>query len=220
MSFTTWVEPLLGKQYRCPTGLLGQAVGNKMVRQHAPETAWTISLLEIKPADRVLEIGFGAGRAIELIAAQTPQCSIAGIDLSPTMVRVSRRRNAQAIKAGRVELRQGDVEHMPFQDGQFDKLLSIQALYFWSDPLRAVAEIARVLALGGRLALTFSPGKVDEQPNEHIQKTVEQIIAGMKRMGFTSADVRPGPNSRQFQTAAVMGVKATDTQMSSSLSDL
>ena len=208
MSFTTWVEPLLGKQYRCPAGLLGQAVGAKMARQHAPETAWTISLLEIEPADRVLEIGFGAGRAIELIAAQAPQCSIAGIDLSPTMVRVSSRRNAQAIKAGRVKLRQGDVERMPFQDGQFDKILSIHALYFWPDPQRAVVEIARLLAPGGRLALTFSPGKVDEQPNEHIQKTVEQIIAGMKGLGFTSVDVRPGHSSRQFQTAAVIAVKA------------
>lgn len=208
MSFTTWVEPLLGKQYRCPTGLLGQAVGAKMVRQHAPETAWTISLLEIEPAERVLEIGFGAGRAIELIAAQAPQCTIAGIDLSPAMLRVSSRRNAEAIKAGRVTLHQGDVERMPFQDSQFEKILSIHALYFWPDPQRAVAEIARVLAPGGRLALTFSPGKVDEQPNEHIQKTVEQIIASMRGMGFTSVDVKPGPHSRQFQTAAIMGMKA------------
>lgn len=211
MSFTTWVEPLLGKQYRCPAGLLGQAIGAKMVRQHAPETAWTIALLEIKPAERVLEIGFGAGRAIELITAQAPQCSIVGIDLSPTMVQVSRRRNAEAIKAGRVVLRQGNVERMPFQDHQFDKLLSIHALYFWPDPLRTVAEIARVLAPGGRLALTFSPGKVDEKPNEHIQKTVAQIIAGMKGLGFTSAEVKPGHSSRQFQTAAIMGVKAPGT---------
>jgi ubiquinone/menaquinone biosynthesis C-methylase UbiE len=205
-----WVEPFLGRQYRCPAGLVGQAVGAKMVRQHAPETAWTISLLEVEPADRVLEIGFGAGRAIELIAAQAPQCSIAGIDLSPTMVWVSRRRNTQAIKAGRVELRQGDVERMPFQDSQFDKILSIHALYFWPDPQRAVAEIARVLAPGGRLALTFSPGKVDEKPNESIQQTVEQIIAAMQQMGFASAAVTCGPHSRQYQTAAVIAAKAPD----------
>ena len=207
MSFTAWVEPLLGKQYRCPTGLLGQAVGNKMARQHAPETAWTIALLEIKPADRVLEIGMGVGRAIELIAAQAAHGSVAGIDLSPTMVQASRRRNAQAIKAGRVDVYQGDVQSMPFQDSQFDKLLSIHSLYFWPDPLRAVAELARVLRPGGLLALTFSPGKVDEEPDEHIQKTVEHLITAMQRLGFTSASVQPGPNSRQFQTAAIIGVK-------------
>jgi ubiquinone/menaquinone biosynthesis C-methylase UbiE len=207
MSFTAWVEPLLGKQYRCPTGLLGQAVGNKMVRQHAPETAWTIALLDIKPTDCILEIGFGAGRAIELIAAQIPQCAIAGIDLSPTMVQASRRRNAQAMKAGRADLRRGTVENLPFQDQQFDKIFSIHSLYFWSEPLLAVAEIARVLRPGGLLALTFSPGKVDAEPDEYTQKMVEHLITGMQRVGFTSADLAPGPNSRQFQTAAVIGVK-------------
>ena len=207
MSFTNWVQPLLDRQHRCPTGLIGQAVGEQMARQHAPETAWTISLLGIKPADRVLEIGFGAGRAIELIAAQAPQGYVAGIDLSPTMVQVSRRRNAQAIKAGRVDVRQGNVESLPFKDHQFDKLLSIHTLYFWPDPLRAVAEIARVLTPGGLLALTFSPGKVDEEPDEYIQKTVEHIIASMKQMGFASAAVKVGPNSRQYQSAAVIGVK-------------
>ena len=207
MSFTAWVEPLLGKQYRCPTGLLGQAVGNKMVRQHAPETAWTIALLDIKPTERVLEIGFGAGRAIELIAAQVPQCAIAGIDLSPTMAQASRRRNAQAIKAGRVDLRQGTVERMPFQDRQFDKLFSIHSLYFWPEPQRAIAEMARVLRPGGLVALTFSPGIVDAEPNEPVQKMVEHLITAMQRMGFTSAELTSGPHSRQFQTAALIGVK-------------
>jgi len=207
MGLMDWLEPRLARQYRCPTGLVGRAVGAKMARQHAPDTAWTISLLEIKPADRVLEIGFGAGRAIELISAQTPQGHIAGIDLSPAMVRVSRQRNAQAIAAGRVELHQGTVEHMPFKDQQFNKLLSIHSLYFWSDAQRAVAEIARVLAPGGRLALTFSAGKVDEQPNENIQQRVEHIMLALKEMGFASAALKPGLNSGQFQTAAVLGVK-------------
>ncbi|HEU5200636.1 MAG TPA: class I SAM-dependent methyltransferase [Ktedonobacterales bacterium] len=207
MIFSAWVEPLLGKQYRCPTGLLGQIVGSKMIRQHAPETAWTIALLDIKPADRILEIGFGAGRAIELIAARTPQGAVAGIDLSPTMVQASRRRNAQAINAGRVDLRLGTVERVPFHDQHFDKLFSIHSLYFWPEPLLAIAEMARVLRPGGRLALTFSPGKVNEQPNAYIQQTVEHLITAMQRLGFTSTDLASGPHSRQFQTAALIGVK-------------
>lgn len=207
MSLMNRVEVLLGKQYRCPTGLLGHVVGNKMARQHAPETTWTLSLLDMKPADRVLEIGFGVGRAIELIAAQIPRCSIAGIDLSPTMVQASRRRNAQAIKAGRVDARQGTVERLPFQGHQFDKLFSIHSLYFWPDMPRSIAEIARVLRPGGLLALTFSPGQVDAEPDKGVQQMVEQIITHLKQMGFISADLQSGPHSRQFQTAAIIGVK-------------
>jgi hypothetical protein len=62
---------LLVGQHGHPTGLVGRMLGEKMVRQHVPETIWTISLLDLEPENQILEIGFGAGRAIEVVAAQT-----------------------------------------------------------------------------------------------------------------------------------------------------
>lgn len=202
---------LLAGQHGHPRGLVGRIVGEQMVRQHVPETTWALSLLDLKSGDQVLEPGFGAGRAIELAAAQVSTGHVYGIDLSQEMVRAASRRNARAIKAGRVTLRQGDIAALPYTDGQFDKVFSIQTFYFWSDPQRALTEVFRVLKTGGILVITLSTGTIDDTDAtwlEHYQTVLEeQVIPGMKQLGFTQADIRQGPLSRQFKTTAVVGMK-------------
>lgn len=68
MNLKQRLEGIWNRQYRSPGGLMGRLAGARMVRQHKPETAWTIDLLEIQPADTVLEVGFGAGQGIKLAA--------------------------------------------------------------------------------------------------------------------------------------------------------
>jgi ubiquinone/menaquinone biosynthesis C-methylase UbiE len=202
---------LLDGQYGHPRGIVGRMLGEQMVRQHMPETTWTISLLDLKPEDQILELGFGAGRAIELVAAQAPNGHVSGIDLSQEMVRAASRRNAKAIKAGQVALCHGDLSTLPFADNQFDKVFSIQTLYFWPDLPRALAEIFRVLKPGGMLVVTLSTGKIDTAEAtglEHYQQILEeQMIPGMKQLGVTLAYIKQGLASRQFKTTAVIGVK-------------
>ncbi len=201
------IEAVLGRHYACPSGIVGRLVGERMVRQHVPETLWTVSLLGIEREDRVLEIGFGAGQAVELVAARATDGHVAGIDLSRTMVRAATRRNRRAVAAGHVALRQNDVAALPYADGQFDKVLSIHTLYFWPDPERALAEIFRVLRPGGRVALTLSPGKVGEAEGAGYRARVdERIIPAMERIGFSTVRVEQGPDSRQYRTVAVFGV--------------
>lgn len=74
---------------------------------------WTISLLDIKPDDRLLEIGFGPGFAIELISKIASEGFIAGVDHSEVMVQQAEKRNARAIRDGKVVLRHGSVSHLP-----------------------------------------------------------------------------------------------------------
>ena len=99
---------LLDGQHGHPRGIIGRMLGERMIRQHMPETTWTISLLDIHPEDQVLELGFGAGRAIELVAAQATNGHVSGLDHSQEMVRAANRRNARAIK-GHVTLYQGNL---------------------------------------------------------------------------------------------------------------
>ena len=201
---------LLDGQYGHPSGIVGLMLGEQMVRQHEPETNWTISLLDLKPGDHVLELGFGAGKAIEQVAAQTTNGHISGIDHSQTMLRSASRRNARTIKAGRVTLSRSDLATLPFSDNQFDKVFTIQTIYFWTDPQLILTEIFRVLKPGGLLIVTLSTGMVDREfaVGEQYQGLIEeQIIPGMQQLGFSQASIKEGPASRQFKTAAVTGVK-------------
>lgn len=202
---------LLDSQHSHPRGIVGRMLGERMVRQHMSETIWTISLLDLKPADQILEIGFGAGKAIELVVAQASNGHISGIDLSQEMVSAASRRNAHAIKAGHVALYHGDLTTLPFADNQFDKVFSIQTFYFWPDPPRAIAEIYRVLKPGAMIVVTLSTGKIDTTEATGLERyqliLEEQIIPGMKQLGFTQAQIKQGPASRQFKTTAVIGVK-------------
>jgi ubiquinone/menaquinone biosynthesis C-methylase UbiE len=212
MNLLTRIETsIFAGHYGHPTGIVGRILGEKMVRQHVPETTWTVFLLDIKPKDQVLELGFGAGRAIELVAAQASNGHVAGIDISQAMVHAASRRNARTVKAGRVALQQGDVATLPFADNQFDKVFSIQTFYFWSDPSRVLAEIFRVLKPGAMLVVTLSTGTIDTaektglESYQHILE--EQVVPAMKQLGFTTAYIEQGPASRQFKTAAFIGIK-------------
>jgi SAM-dependent methyltransferase len=122
------------------------------------------------------------------------------------MIRAAARRNARAVAAGRVAVRPADVAHLPFDDARFDKVFGVHTVYFWPDVAGAVAEIARVLAPRGRVALTLAPGRVGLPDDEEARALVEErLLPAMRRAGLAAARVVRGPDSRQFRTVAVVG---------------
>lgn len=211
MHLVTHLRASIDGQYRHPQGLIGRAIGARMVRQHEPEMQWTISTLALEPHDQVLEIGFGAGRAIERIAPLITQGHITGIDLSATMLDAARHRNRRQITAGKIDLHQGDVTKLPFVEQRFDKIVSIHTIYFWSDMSQALREVYRVLKPHGSINLTFSPGTIDAQgvfiATPLLAYIEGHIIPEMSLQGFTEVSLRQGPHSRQFATMAIVGIK-------------
>ena len=205
-------ETVLNKHYVCPEGMIGRLVGELMVRQHEKETAWTVSIADVQPADCVLEIGFGAGKAIELLAEKTMHGFVHGIDLSATMVKRARERNAQAVRSGRVTLQQGEATQLPFAEHHFDKVISIHTFYWWAeDPHIILAEMFRVLKPEGTFLFTFAHGKIGEESDYYDQTFLkEQVFPPMKSAGFTAVASRPGPLSRQFKILAALARKSSN----------
>ncbi len=147
------------RQFGKPTGLVGRLVGLVMATRpsNRERNRRTIDLLEIQPDDRVLEIGYGPGLAIEWAAERAHPGKVVGVDHSDLMRREAGRRNARAIEAGLVELHVASVDAMPAFDGPFDKVFAVNVYMFWPDPVRALARLAAVLKPRGTIALTFQP---------------------------------------------------------------
>lgn len=197
----------LDDQHRYPTGLAGQLIGERMLRQHMPETTWSVDQLQIQPIDRVLEVGFGAGRAIALAAQQAPHGQVIGIDLSATMIQAAHRRNRVALRARRVALLRGSIAALPFADQQFDKILSIHTLYFWPDPLAICADLVRVLKPGGTLIVTFATaqrGSTGEWRYWPLQREVEALVQQLQQWQLASVTLQDGPPSRQYNNVALV----------------
>jgi SAM-dependent methyltransferase len=110
-----------------PTGVGGSIAGWVMAHRSSNRrrNAWVVSLLDVQPRDRVLEIGFGPGVAIQHLAQRASKGLVCGIDSSAVMLRQARRRNAAAVSAGRVDLRLASVEQLPAFDEPFHKILSV-----------------------------------------------------------------------------------------------
>jgi ubiquinone/menaquinone biosynthesis C-methylase UbiE len=133
---------------------LGWLGGVILARTNRPHAAWVVGLLDVRQQDSVLEIGFGPGVAIELLVHKAHR--VAGVDPSEVMLRQATQRNAAMISERRVELRQASADHLPFVDGSFNKVLAINSMQVWSEPLAGLREISRVLRGNGRLALAFT----------------------------------------------------------------
>jgi ubiquinone/menaquinone biosynthesis C-methylase UbiE len=143
----------IARQSACPSGLLGRLIGRVMARETASVNEAALELLGVRPADHVLEVGFGHGATIARLAAVVSGGRVAGVDPSAEMCRMAARRNRRAVEGGRVALRQASAEALPYPDAAFDKVLAVHTVYFWPDLARPLRETARVLRPGGRVVL-------------------------------------------------------------------
>jgi ubiquinone/menaquinone biosynthesis C-methylase UbiE len=151
------MKQILTRMFGRPHGVLGRLGGMIMARTNQKCAAWVIELLEVRPNDKILEVGFGPGVGIELLNRSTPAEYITGIDPSKEMVEAATARNGKAIESGHVDLRIGSVDRLPFDDNSFDKALAINSMQTWSDAVAGLREIQRVLKADCKIALGFTP---------------------------------------------------------------
>jgi SAM-dependent methyltransferase len=128
-----------------------------MNRGNARIIAGTIDTLAAEPQHRILEIGFGGGLGLQLPLAVVERGSVTGTELSDVMLSRAQRRFADAIRHQRLRLVSAAVEQLPLDDAIFDGAVTVNTVYFWSDPKRGLSEIFRVLKPGGRLVLGIRP---------------------------------------------------------------
>jgi len=179
----------VGRQLRRPSGLLGRLTGVLMRLINATPNRLAVDALRINPYDIVLELGFGPGHAIALLAALATRGFVYGIDQSPVMLEQAQTRNRRAIDAGRVYLYEAAFERMPFEDASVDKILAVNVIYFWQDAAAVLAEIRRVLRPGGRIVIYATEAASMQRwkfagPKTHLLFTAADLSALLARGGF------------------------------------
>jgi SAM-dependent methyltransferase len=155
-----WWAPRGGlAQFHQPTGAVGHVAGWIMGRRssNVARNRWAVQLLDVQPADRVIELGCGPGVAIAALATRASRGLVVGVDHSQVMIRQARRRNRAAVRAGRVRLIHTPVENLSISDGPFDVALAVNTVGMWPDPGARLRELARLLRPGGRIALVSQP---------------------------------------------------------------
>jgi SAM-dependent methyltransferase len=113
--------------------------------QMAPLYTATLEALQPLTGERLLDAGCGAGLALSEAAARGAQ--VAGLDATAPLLEVAARRTPSA------DLRQGDIDALPFEPSSFDVVTSFNAVQYAVDPAAAVTEIARVCRSGGVVAI-------------------------------------------------------------------
>lgn len=176
-----------------PSGPQGELVGRLMTAYNAQAHDFTLAQMNLEPEDRVLEIGFGGGALVQKVIEHAPRTTVRGVDLSETMIRQARKRNAAAIREGRVELRYGGVSALPYEDESFDKALSVHSIYFWPEPVSDLKEVLRVLEPGGLILVTLDPSELVSPAHSggtgYLRWDGEALLALIETAGFVRTGI-------------------------------
>lgn len=179
-------------QFACPCGKLGWLIGHLMAIKNAGMNRFAVEMLDVQPEDQVLEIGFGQGQAVRMIAERAANGFTAGIDISEVMVHQAAKRNHKFVESGHVELSQASIANIPYEFARFDKVLAVNNYQFWPNAEHNLTEIQRVLGKNGMLILCLrmkEPNKAFQLAPGFTEQEVEDLTGLMRWVGFSEVQL-------------------------------
>jgi arsenite methyltransferase len=117
--------------------------GDEMEDHHSDITDQTLALMNIQPADRILDLGCGTGWAARRMARVATKGEIVGLDVADVMLK---RGEETSREFKNIRYVWGSAEKIPADDGYFSKVLSVESFYYYADQARALEELRRVMA--------------------------------------------------------------------------
>lgn len=189
-SFTRY----FAKQARKPAGIFGRFFMARVFNKgNLRLNRFTEQQLALKGHEQILEIGFGTGFLIQALAGCLRHGCVHGVDFSDAMAGLARKRNLKYIRQGRVRLALGDFNDAAYSDNHFDTVLTVNTVYFWSDPHQTLEKIHRILKPGARLIIAFHDNIYLEK--KAVDRTVftcysPQAVADLASDFFKTVDIR------------------------------
>jgi ubiquinone/menaquinone biosynthesis C-methylase UbiE len=146
----------IASQLKHPTGEKGIEMANMMHETNINMTRHSIQNLNIKDGDSILELGHGNAGHAAFLFEQAEKLKYYGLEMSELMFQEARQinRNFVSQKQAFFSLYDGNV--IPFNDSFFNKIFTVNTIYFWQEPEKLLLEIYRVLKPSGHFCITFA----------------------------------------------------------------
>lgn len=194
-----WLLPF-SRQFGCPEGLLGRVALKSMAKANRAVNTWVLDLLDVDAQTDVLDVGCGPGVAVELASQRAG--TAAGVDVSDAAVKAARARNPDS------EIECAPADALPFADGAFTAVMSVNSMGFWPDPEAGVREIHRVLAAGGRVALALRMKAEDAKATDRraygsTTEQIEKVANLLRHVGFSEVTEHRGEHGGEARTTVV-----------------
>lgn len=147
--------------------------GEEMEKHHLDITEKTLRVMDLKPGERVLDLGCGAGWATRILArlvADGPEGrgQVVGLDIADEMIRCAR---AASRDFANIMYVWGSAQQIPWEENFFEKVLSVESFYYYPDQDRVLHELFRVMAPRGRLFILINLYK----DNPYSLRWVEEL---------------------------------------------
>ncbi len=147
--------------------------------------AWAVEMLEVRPGERLLEIGCGTGVLASLVCERLEGGSLTAIDRSPRMIEAAVEKNRAHVDSGRAVFRRADLRDADFGEGAFDRAFAFNVNVFWQQPAREIEGLRRMLAPGGALHLFYQPPSA-----AMIGRVADDVSRVLREHGCTLREVR------------------------------
>jgi ubiquinone/menaquinone biosynthesis C-methylase UbiE len=182
------LREFFASQFKKPAGLFGVFTSNLMVKGNQKNYERLIKDLDLQPHSKLLEIGYGPGIGIRMIAEICSTCTIHGIDFSKLIYKRASMYNKQYIDAGRVQLQYGDFLKLPITYNDYDSIFCLNVVYFWNELEAPFVKVLSLLKKGG----SFHIFMVDrayllekKAPDSVFNKySIEEVVETLKTAGF------------------------------------
>ncbi|MBK8611061.1 MAG: class I SAM-dependent methyltransferase [Chitinophagaceae bacterium] len=154
---------IMAAQLRKPSGNEGLATADWMSNLNYHIIQETLKILNAGTNDSILEIGMANGYYVKEILERSETIRYTGLDFSELMVFEARKLNARWIEAGRARFVHGDVNTTKFADDTFDKIFTVNTIYFWEEEKSMLQNLGRILKPGGEFIIAFRPKHQSEK---------------------------------------------------------
>ena len=175
-----------------PSGEEGVLAAQRMNMSNGNMTCKAIDLLDCLPGQKVLEIGPGNGRFAPYVLEKATGICYSGTDISGTMIEEGLRLNETYVRSGKADFQLTDGLSLPYPDASFDRVFSVNTIYFWADPAGMAREILRVLKKDGLCCIAMASREfmqdlpfTDERFRLYDKEEAEALLA---RNGFRLLD--------------------------------